>query len=319
MHDDPLSAVLEHAGVSGTVFCRAQLGAPWSVSTRGSGPEGSERPAIFHVIVRGAGFVRVPDSPTGREATAWRAGDVVFLPHGDAHVLASEPELAATPIATLAAPAGDDGLPCVTHGGGGPVTSILCGTVKFSADADELLRPQLPALLHLRCAEGPAAAWLDATLRLLGAEVSGALPGAESVVARLAEVLFVQVLRAWIREAQGADAGWLAALGDPQLARALGRIHDAPAEDWTAEALARHAGMSRSAFYKRFNRVVGEPPAAYLTRWRMHLARRALRRGASLSETAVEVGYKSDAAFSRAFKRAVGASPRDWRAALAPA
>lgn len=318
MTADPLSLLLARAGVAGTVFCRAELGDPWSLRTAGSGQPGADRPAIFHVIVRGAGHVRVePDRP-GHEPTpftAWRSGDVVLVPHGDPHVMCSSPDRGSVPIGSLDAPAGEDGLPCVSHGGDGPKTSILCGTVHFSPEAAEILRPQLPPLVHVECSSGPAAAWLDATLRMLGAEASSTLPGADAVVERLAEVLFVQILRWWIRDAN--EAGWLAAFADPQLSKVMGLIHDEPATAWTAASLARRAGLSRSSLYDRFTQVVGEPPAAYLTRWRMHVARQSLRHGASLNEAAAKVGYASQAAFSRAFKRSVGQSPSAWRAGAA--
>lgn len=311
---DPLSLLLERSGVAGSVFCRAELSEPWSVSTKGSGdPAG--RPAIFHVIVRGAGFVRVePDRPEARTSeVSWRSGDVIMMPHGDPHVMSSHRDAHPVPISSLPTTPGEDGLPCISSGGDGPQTSILCGTVRFSEEAEELLRPHLPPLLHLQCAQGPAAAWLDATLRLLGAETSSALPGSETVIARLAEVLFVQALRAWLRDLPQGTGGWLAALGDPNLSRVLTAIHEAPEEAWTVALLARHAGLSRSVFYTRFSEVMGEPPASYLTRWRMHVARRALRRGESVAEVAQQTGYGSEAAFSRAFKRTVGDTPGAWR------
>lgn len=317
MSSDPLSLLLARTGVSGTVFCRAELGEPWSLRTAGSGEPGAERSAIFHVIVRGAGHVEVEPDREGVATpprTAWRSGDVVLVPHGDPHVMCSNPELRSVPIASLDAPAGDDGLPCVSHGGDGPTTSILCGTVDFSPEAAEILRPQLPPLVHVECSTGPAAAWLDATLRMIGAEATSTLPGADAVVARLAEVLFVQILRWWIRDAS--QAGWLAAFADPQLSKVMGLIHDQPAAQWTAASLARRAGLSRSSLYDRFTQVVGEPPAAYLTRWRMHVARQSIRTGATLNEAATAVGYSSQAAFSRAFKRAVGESPSNWRASM---
>ena len=309
MVKDPLSELLDRAGVRGAVFSRAELGAPWGLSTTGS-LGGPIRPAIFHVAIRGGGFIQVEDD----EPQAWRAGDVMIMPHGDAHVMRSELGIPATPISVLPAPLGDDGLPCVSHGGDGPRTSVLCGTFHFTPEAADLLRPQLPPLLHLRCAEGPTAAWLDSTLRLLGAEAASGLPGSETVVARLADVLFVQALRMWIRDAPEAETGWLSALADPQLARVLGLIHAEPSAPWTAASLARKAGMSRSALYTRFTERVGETPAAYLTRWRMHVATRELVKGASLASVAAEVGYSSEAAFSRAFKRAKGTSPGAWRA-----
>ncbi|MEM7154050.1 MAG: AraC family transcriptional regulator [Myxococcota bacterium] len=314
MHPDPLSELLHRSGVRGTVFSRAELGEPWSVSTRGSGEPGPDRPAIFHVVVRGAGFARVHG---GDDRVTFRSGDVLIMPHGDAHVLSSDPAIVPSPIASLDAPPGEDGLPCITHGGDGARTSVLCGSFHFTAEAAAMLRPQLPPLLHVRCAEGPAAAWLDATLRLLGAETSGGQPGSETVVARLADVLFVQAVRRFIAEAPADSIGWLSALGDPKLSRVLGLIHAEPATAWTAGSLARRAGMSRTALYNRFTEKVGETPAAYLTRWRMQVAARDLRHGASLAETAAAVGYASEAAFSRAFKRATGESPRAFRAARA--
>ena len=302
MNPDPLSSLLSASPVRGSIFCRAELGAPWAVSTLGADF------AIFHVVVRGAGFIVL----NGR-SVAWRAGDVLVLPHGNAHVLTTEPGLEPVPIASLDDPIGADGLPCVTTGGDGPTTSILCGTFRFSSVAAGHLLPQLPPLLHLQAAGGPTAEWLDATLRLLGAEAASGLPGSETVIARLADVLFVQAVRAWVRE--GADPGWLSALSDPQLARVVGAIHAAPERPWTAASLARKAGMSRSLLFERFGSTVGESPSAYLARWRMLLARDALREKLAVAEVAERVGYSSEAAFSRAFKRHVGESPARWRAA----
>jgi AraC-like DNA-binding protein len=303
MQSDTLSTMLELVGVSGTVFCRAEVGAPWALSTRGA------TSAIFHVIVRGAGYVRV-----GKDAPEpWRAGDVLLLPRGDAHVMSDSPKTPARAIAELAAPPGADGLPCVRHGGSGPGASILCGTLRFGPDAEELLLGALPPLLHVRSG-GAASAWLDATLRLLSDEVDGARAGADIVVSRLADVLLVHALRTWLAEEGGGQRGWLGALSDPVLSRALAHMHREPGKAWTAASLARASGASRSVLYERFTERLGESPAAYLTRWRMSLAQRALaRKGRSLSEVASEVGYESEAAFSRAFKRVVGSSPSAFR------
>ncbi len=295
---DFLSRVLEVAEVRGSIFCRAELGAPWGVSTRGM--EG----AVFHVIVRGSAHLLVE----GERPVSLRSGDLVVLPHGSPHVLADQPDTRPAHIATLPTTVGPDGLPCVTHGGDGPRTSIVCGSFRFSEEAGECLRPLLPTVLHV--AGGSAAGWLDTTLRVLADELDGARPGSQLLVSRLADMLFVQVLRAWAATSGG---GWLGALTDPHLARALSAIHGEPASPWTAASLARRAGLSRSAFYTRFQDRVGEAPSAYLTRWRMLLARRALRGGAGLAEIADRVGYGSEAAFSRAFKRQVGMPPSAWR------
>ena len=291
MQSDTLSIIFDHLAIRGTVFCRAELDAPWGVRTNGT------ESAIFHVAVSGSGYVRVD----GGEAVSWRAGDLLLLPHGDPHVMSSEPERAPRHITTLPSNVGSDGLPCVFHQGDGPRTSILCGTFELGEDAS-LLLDELPALMRV-ASGGSTSAWLDATLRLLTEEVGGARPGAQTVVTRLAEVLLVHALRAWMNESGAAQHGWLAALADPVLAKALREIHRAPEREWTAATLARAAGVSRSALYTRFTERLAVSPAAYLTRWRMTVARRALRSEVPIAEVAAQVGYRSEAAFSRAFKR----------------
>ncbi len=301
---DALSGTLSLLEVRGSVFCRAALSRPYAVHTKGS------EAAIFHVIVRGAGWIEVAgmDQPT-----PFRAGDLLVLPHGHPHVLCDPPGTRSVHIRALPSDPGADGLPCVHHGGGGVDTSILCGSFHFGAEARAALLPSLPPLIAASGTAGSTAAWLDATLRLLADEVASDRPGAAIVVERLADVLFIQALRAWVTQQQDQGGSWLVALGDPQLSRALAALHEHPGQHWTAARLARAAGMSRSAFYQRFERAVGEAPAAYVTRWRMLVARRGLRRGDSIYQVAERVGYTSEAAFSRAFKRAVGASPSVWR------
>jgi len=301
MDSDTLSIVLEHLGVRGTVFCRAQLDAPWGVETRRT------ESAIFHVVVRGSGYVRVDGGP----ARSWRAGDLLLLPHGHGHVMCSEPTEPPVSIATLPSCVGQDGLPCISSGGQGPRTSLLCGTFTLGSDA-ALLLDELPPLVHVQAADATST-WLDATLTLLSQEVAGARPGAQTVVARLAEVLLVHALRSWLASDGAHQRGWLAALADPVLARALRHLHHDPAREWTAGELARAVGVSRSGLYTRFSERLDATPAAYLTRWRMTLARRSLRSGTSIGEVASSVGYASEAAFSRAFKREIGASPSAWR------
>jgi AraC-like DNA-binding protein len=296
---DSLSRILSRIQVSSGLFCRAELGAPWSLHTRG-GPH-----TIFHVIVRGSGLVETADA-----SVSFRAGDLIVLPGGPPHTMMDAPSSRPVPISSLPDHAGDDGLACVHHGGDGAQTSILCGTFELAPDTRDFLLPLLPPILHV--AGGASATWLDQTLRMMAEEVSAARPGHQVVLAKLADLLLVQALRAAAAEGQG--KGWLRALDDPQLGRVLGCIHADPAAAWTAATLAREAGMSRAAFFERFRSVVGEPPAAYLVRWRMTLAREALRSGtAGLAEVADEVGYSSEAALSRAFKRHMGISPGAWR------
>ncbi len=303
MEHDTLSTVLEHVGVGGTVFCRAELDAPWGVETRGTDS------AIFHVAIRGSGYVRVK----GGQPIAWRAGDLVLLPHGHAHIMSSSPKGKAKWIRSLPTEPSEDGLPCVNHPGDGARTSLLCGTFHFGVEAEDLLLGVLPPVLHVR-GDGAASDWLDATLRLLANEVRECRPGATTVVTRLTEVLLVHALRSWMAD-EANSGGWLSALSDPVLGRALGHLHREPARDWTSADLAKVAGVSRSGLYNRFTDRLGQSPAAYLASWRMCLARRELEHDRSLAEVAESVGYASEAAFSRAFKRHTGASPRAWRRA----
>ncbi len=308
---DTLSDVLSRLRVQGSIFSRARCAAPWGVHTAGGSA------AIFHVIVRGAGWVRLRDEA---EPRAFRAGDLILFPRGDAHVLSDAPRRRTVSIVELARAAAEDadGLPLVRCGGQGPETDILCGSITLARDGADFLLSSLPRMIHVGAGAGETARWLDSTMRLLASEVDGARPGAGLLVARLAEMLLVQLLRAWIeasdRREDEAASGWLGALADPALARAMDHMHRSPARAWTAAELARRAGMSRSAFYERFNAAVGVSPASYLLRWRMCLARMALRRGQEgLAGVAEQVGYSSEAAFSRAFKRHVGLSPSSWR------
>lgn len=298
MHD-ALSTVLEHARVETAFFSRALGSAPWGVATKGA-PCG-----IFHVVVRGRATLQVGD-----ESFLLEAGQLAVMPAGPAHVLCDPADAVATWIGAL--PTLDDGLPTVVAGSGEPSTEILCGTLRLGAIGRELVLAHLPAVL---VAKGPAlASWV----RALADELGSRPPGADAVAACLGELLFLLALREWL-EAETAPC-WLAGLAHPELGRALALVQASPAEDWSVERLARRAGLSRTVFCERFLAVVGEPPGAWVTRWRMVVARQWLtdpRR--SMGEIATGVGYASEAAFHRAFKRTVGESPARWRrAARAP-
>lgn len=303
---DPLTDVLRMVRVEGALFSRAACAAPFGVHTRGAAD------GIFHVVLRGRLHARAL-SEDGRTLVSVdaTAGDLLVFPHGHAHALTDAPGTATTWIRALPAAPGDDGLPVVRAGEGEPGTEILCGTLRFGGEARQLLLPHLPPLLHATAAGG---GWIDATVRQLADEVRRRSPGSELVIARLAEVLFIQAVRRWALTATNAEPGWLRALADPQMARALALLHGAPERAWSVDHLARRAGLSRTAFYDRFSSVVGEPPAAYLLRWRMILARRALLDpAAAIPDVAARVGYGSEAAFNRAFKRVMGVPPGVWR------
>lgn len=300
---EALLTTLKTLRLSGSIFSRAELQAPWGVHSLGA-----DR-AIFHVVTEGGAWLR----PKGQPAIRLETGDLAVLLQGQDHILSSAPSGPARHISRFQAPPGPDGLPCLQNAAQGPATRLLCGTLSFDPGAAPFIARHLPGVLH--AASGNTAPWLDTSLRMLAEDVQGQDGGGQVIAGRLAEVLFIQVLRRMA--AQDSPPPWLQALSDPQIGRALALVHQAPQTAWTAQTLAAKAGLSRSLFFQRFQSLLGETPAAYLTRWRMTVACGALRDpDAGLFEVAQAVGYASEAAFSRAFKREMGQPPSQWRAAL---
>jgi AraC-like DNA-binding protein len=207
--------------------------------------------------------------------------------------------------------------PMARWGGTGAITRLVCGEIHVDEVGVHPLRELLPRVMLHRAATARGAEWLDRTLALIALEAEASRPGARTVIVRLVDVLFVQAIRAWLASDDAAPTGWLRGLGDPQVAAALARMHRAPGEEFTLEALASSVGMSRSSFCERFSRLVGESPLEHLTRWRMHCSAMWLRSEPqrSVGEIAGRVGYQSEAAFCRAFKRVVGISPGRYRRA----
>lgn len=299
---EALSPMLVELRLRGSIFSRAELCAPWGVATSGGDS------AIFHVVVEGEAWLRPEDEPP----IHLRAGDLAVLMQGQPHVLGDREEGGSRHISQFESQPREDGLPCLVNGGTGARTAILCGTLSFDPEARRFIEGQLPSTLHTHSSE--TAPWLDTSLKMLAAEVGA--PAGDAIVGRLAEVLFIQVLRKIA--AQPDPPLWLQALGDPGIGRALALVHGEPEGAWTAKTLAARAGMSRSVFFERFQALVGESPSAYITRWRMTLACSALRRGDhGMFELAQSVGYSSEAAFSKAFKREIGMSPSRWKLAVA--
>ena len=266
--------------------------------------------AEFHVIVRGNCWLRL----AGRqELIALQGGDVVAFPHGGGHGLVDAPEREARPVAEIVEGQNLEHYGPVMHGGGGQPASILCGYFEFDRDSLHPLVAALPPVIHLRGSDISEFAWLQAVVNFMIHETLAAKPGAEAVVSRLAGVLFVQMVRAYIAQSDSPPA-ILAAIADKQIGAALTLMHENPAQDWTLNALARNAGMSRSALAARFHQLVGTTPMQYLTLWRMQLARKLLGESAlSTAAIAERVGYQSDAAFSKAFKKTVGSGPGAYR------
>jgi AraC-like DNA-binding protein len=302
---DVLSDILQSVRLESSVFCRSEFTAPWGF--RAEGRDG----ASFHVVLRGRCWLEV-EGTAGQVPLA--GGDMVVLPHGSAHSLRDEPDSPAPPFQRLLGEKTKGGSTVLRHGGGGVPTTLLCGMFRFQESRANPLVSVLPPLLHIRGEQGRAVSWLETTLQFIGWEVSSGGPGAQTVVSRLSDVLFIQAVRVYLASLPEGAGGWLRALGEPHISAALGLIHRRPGEAWTVRSLAAEVGMSRSAFAARFTELVGEPPLQYLTRWRMHKAMDLLREGRfSLAEIAERVGYESEAAFSKAFKRGVGRTPGAYR------
>jgi len=304
---DALSEVLATLHLTSALYCRSELSAPWGLSF-------PPRPvATFHAVRRGVCWLRHEGT---KEAIALSAGDFVVFPGGLAHAFSDHPRGKAEPIEeVLKRQCARCGVPLV-YGGGGAPTTLLCGHFEFARNAVHPLLSMLPPVMHLRGEDGRASPQLEATLELLARESAVTRPGTSAVIARAADILFVQLIRTYL-EAESCE-GWLRGLRDPTISLALAAIHQAPERDWTLDELAKAAGLSRSAFCARFNELVGEPPYRYLTRWRIHRASELLQGGGlGLKQIAERVGFGDEAAFSKAFKRHVGMAPAAWRRASA--
>ncbi len=301
---DVLTDVLETLRARGACYARVTAGAPWGVALPGG------EIAAFHLILEGSCLLRIE----GREDIELRGGDLVAIPHGTPHHLLDQAQSHPRPLADLLGKGRKPGPAALEIGGRGSRATFVCGKIDFEDPVGHPLLLALPQVILLRGGASALVEWLDPTLRFLASEAGSTRPGAQTVVSRLADILFVQIVRGHLASVAPETSGWLGALGDAQVGVALGLIHENPGRGWTVQSLAASAGMSRSAFASRFNRLVGEPPLHYLTRWRMQKAQRLLRDGrAPLSDVAASVGYDSEAAFSKAFKRAVGAAPGTYR------
>jgi AraC-like DNA-binding protein len=313
---DVLSDVLRVVRLSGAVLFRAEFSSPWSVTCAGSREIAAmlmpraKRLVLLHVIAEGCCLAKVEDEPP----IALRAGDVIALPQGDAHVMANRLGGTSTLVASLFPPPPWPELPRLVHGGGGEVTRIICGFLHFD---DALFNPvlmTLPRVLCMRAREEPSISWLEANLHYMLHEASSQRPGNACLLARLTELMFVEVIRRHMEGLGEDQIGWLAALKDPLVGKALQLMHADPTHAWSVEKLSRHVGLSRSALADRFRYLVGEPPMHYLTRWRLQLATQLLREtDDGVAGIALRVGYESEAAFNRAFKRHAGEPPATWR------
>lgn len=326
---DPLGEALHALRMNGAFYCRSELSAPWGMTL-----PPMEGYLWFHVVTAGELWL----APAGDEAEPVRLGPghLALVPHGEGHTLRGEPGAPVPGILELDREAISERYEILRHGGGGAPTTLICGAVRFDHAAAHNLVAGLPPVIHVEPSppqafyahaaagdseqSGPARGgeldWMDGTLRLMAAEARTLRPGGEAVITRLADILVIQAIRSWIETDPGGRTGWLGALRDRQIGGAIAMIHRDPAQAWTVAGLADELAMSRSAFAARFTELVGEPVMAYVTRWRMHVALGALREeGSTVAELAARLGYRSEAAFARAFKRVIGMPPGAVRVA----
>ena len=304
---DPLGEALHFLRMSGTFYSRCEFSAPWAL----------ELPAIpgtlmFHVVTSGSCTLVVP----GAAPRTLRPGSLALVPHGQGHRMESEPDASGVGLFDLPREELSERYEILRIDGGGAATTLICGVIRFDHPAGRHLMDFLPRLIMVDGETSLQQEWLQGTLRLMAHEARALRPGGETVITRLADVLVIQAIRAWLEHDPAARAGWLGAMRDPRIGRAITLIHRAPEQGWTVARLAHEVAMSRSAFAARFTDLVGEPPMEYVARWRMGVALTLLEdRSATVAEIAARLGYRSEAAFSRAFKRETGMAPGAARAA----
>jgi len=315
---DALSDVLRVARLTGGVFLHADFFAPWCMAAR-VGPEHcapvlgpASHLILYHYVVEGELRIRT-DGEDG-EGLVLGAGDVVLLPRNDLHLVGSDLTLPPVAGSDIIQPPKDGGLFTIHHGGSGRRTRMICGYLGCDSADENPVISTLPPLLKLDAEQGGAGEWIRSTFQYAAEEVAAGRPGSETVLAKLSEQLFIEAVRRYAAALPEGQTGWLAGLRDPHVARALALLHRDISRPWTVDDLSREVGLSRSALADRFIDLIGMPPMHYVASWRMQVATQKLHNtSASLAQVADQVGYSSEAAFSRAFKKAFGIAPAAWR------
>jgi AraC-like DNA-binding protein len=312
---DPLSDVLRSVRLVGGVFLDSRFTAPWCVATNVKAEDcrpyltAPAQVIAYHYVLRG----RLLISVEGKGPVEVNAGEIVLVPRNEIHMLASARGLDPVSGRDLVRPSLTGGLPGIFHGGGGDETHVVCGFLGTEDDYNPLFA-SLPRILKLDISEGTSRDWIEASIRLAGSELAAGRLASPGLMARLSELLLVEAVRQYSSTLPEEDVGWLKGLRDPHIGRALALIHKDISAPWAAESLAREVALSRSAFMDRFKELVGVPPIRYVTVWRLQTAKLQLREtDKNISQIAYAVGYDSDEAFSRAFKREFGVSPAKWR------
>ena len=299
---DALSKVLETIKLKGVVYDKRELSVPWGLDI--SKDEASQ----FWRLLKGKCFLKVPGEPL----LEMHEGDLVFVPHGSSHWIADHPDSRRVPSIEFRK-ARDSGKPMFT--GDGDTTIFIGGHFEFDTKPAHPFLADLPNIIHITHFKTEVRAWLQHTANLIAEEVSHEKPGSKIILGRLAEVAFVHLIRAYLEKADHAK-GFLLALKDERISTALKLMQDSPEKEWTLDLLSSAAGMSRSLFCHQFKIMVGETPLSYLTNWRIIKAKELLSKTkGNISEVAMDVGYQSEAAFNRVFKKKVSQTPANFRRA----
>lgn len=298
---DPLGEALHFLNMNGVFYTRSEFSAPWGLDL----PPMPDC-LMFHVLTSGSCWLDVE----GTEAKLLRTGDFALIPHGHGHRLLSAPDVSAEKLFDLYREQISERYEILIHGKGGAGTTMICGAVRFDHPAAEQLLQLLPKIISVEMWRSPQAEWIQSTLSFMAAEAKELKPGGETIITRLADILVIQAIRSWMAEDPLAQSGWLGALQDKQIGYAISQIQRHPSKDWTVATLAEEVAMSRSSFAERFKQLVKKAPMEYVTWWRMNIAVQWLKEeNVTIFELAERLGYKSEAAFSRAFKRFIGVSP----------
>jgi AraC-like DNA-binding protein len=303
---DVLADVLDSLKLRGRFFCRCELSAPWALGFAAGVF------AHFHVIEDGTCCLQLQGET---DAVALEEGDLLLvIPRGHGYQLSDDPRTPPIQLTELVGNSQGGLRAVIRHGAGGPATNLICGAFEFQGPQAAASLEMLPHWIRVPKRERHANEWLNATVRFLRRETREPGMGSETIITRLIDVMFVEAVRAWLKDQPEGSAGWLGALRDPSIGTALGLIHKVPEKQWTVPSLAAQVGMSRSPFAARFTALVGQAPMSYLKHWRLQLAAKLLQNKAlALSSIAEQVGYGSMPAFSRVFKREFGVAPGQYR------
>ncbi len=300
----PLGEALRFVQMTGVFYCPSELSEPWGIAM-----PPMDDCVWFHAVTEGTCTLEVDGN-----VEILGPGDIVLIPQGTGHRVWGRMETDTPIVLDLPHEYVNENYAILRHGGGGERAHVVCGGIRFEHRAAHLLVAALPSVIRVAAGRPARHDSIRTTIDLIADEVGEPRPGSEAVISRLCDIIVVQTIRSWIETDPAAQTGWFGALRDPQVGTAMARVHAEPGRDWSVATLAGEVAMSRSAFAARFTELVGESAMKYVTRWRMHVALDLLRtEGLTVAAVAAQVGYDSEASFSRAFKRVMGRPPRTAR------